>query len=228
MKRSQAVMKRFLFVFISMQILFASQAQALFDVEAFVGTASFTTNSDNAKKISGNQVAVSAHLDPIPLVPVGFGLHIGVPGGTATETADGIEIKSKIAGLSVDLELMAWSPVALLGLTPYVKLGATVYGKAAWDMDLTTPTTVAGQDVTIKGKNVYDFSATGSSFALGIQYSLIPFVALMLEYRSQSQKWKANKVKSTLGDVDVDISTSDIDDVTTKISSLLLGVSVGL
>ena len=117
------------FGIIGIYFLFLSNNSfALIDVQALVGSDSGTISGGNAfangGKTSGTVMGVAVHLDPIPLVPVGFGIGIGAP----TLKSEDSGIDETYTGFFVDLEVMAWTPIGFFGITPYAKLGYRAYG----------------------------------------------------------------------------------------------------
>ena len=59
-------------------------------------------------------VKLSIMLDPIPLVPVGFGAFMS----TTDYKSGGLD---NFSGNEMGVYLSAWSPIEILGLTPYAK-----------------------------------------------------------------------------------------------------------
>lgn len=89
-------------------------------------------------KFSGVEYALGAYVDPIPLVPVGFGLTLFL-----SEPDDKSEVKD-LRLFMVNPEIIAWVPFKLVGLKPYAKLGYTI-----GQLRLDSTTQVEGRSVEL-------------------------------------------------------------------------------
>ena len=144
-------------------VLISTQSLALFDAQLLIGSVSGDIGGTSVK--DGSTTDVAAHLDPIPLVPVGFGLRIShrkfdIEGATGS-----------FEGIMVSPEVYAWFPFG--SLKPYGKLGWVASGKFANDAFSYGGNTL---------KLTYDVSA--SYLGVGVIYSFIPLVGILLEYET--------------------------------------------
>ena len=145
---------------IAVCLMMSHQAFAIFDAQLLVGQTTLKADSD---EYSGTRTDVAFHLDPIPLVPIGFGLNLS----TQTVEKDGLEIQ----GVIVSPEIYAWFPFG--SFKPYAKIGVALGSKFKGD----TMVPVGG--VLTKAAVTYDY--TGSHIGVGLIYSLVPLVGILLE-----------------------------------------------
>ena len=149
----------------------APSASAIFDVQAMLGQRSGTwvhsESSGNVEKdISASEMRVGLHIDPVPLVPVSFGL--GLEKDTYKSTTD--HGFSKLEGLSVQPEVTVWLPLG--DLAPYARVGYA-FNAVKGTLAVTT-TQPEAKSVVLRG--------AGTHLGLGLKYSLIPTLALLVEY----------------------------------------------
>lgn len=195
-------------------LLLASQSYAIFDAQAMIGkrSAKIEPNSGTtSSNLSGNDIRVSAHVDPIPLVPVAFGLSynmVSYPDDDANFTF------TSFTGNEINLEVMAWFPFG--DFKPFARVGYTLMGAYIQESDL------AQGPLTVKQKTTY--KPKGTPIGIGINYSLAPLIGILLEYDLLNTKLEADKL--TVGGTDSTITSSN--DVKAGGSSIMLGVQVGL
>lgn len=139
-------------------LFISSSAFALISGEALIGTRSISFDNAALDDQSGSEVKLSVMLDPIPLVPVGFGAYM-----STTDYKSGTLVD--FSGNEMGVFLSAWSPIELLGLTPYAKISYTLLGSYS---------------ATLSGDSV-DLDPSGTRLAAGLQWSPLPLVALALE-----------------------------------------------
>lgn len=194
--------------------LIATQSYAIFNADAMVGkrTTKFQASSGGTTtSLSGNEIRVGAYLDPIPLVPVAFGLSydmVNYPDDATTMSF------TSFAGSEINLEVKAWFPIG--DIKPFIKVGYTVVGAYILESD------VAQGPVTVKQKSTY--KAKGTPIGLGINYSLAPLIGLLLEYDINNHKLEVDKL--TVGGIDTAVTSSS--DLKAPGSSIMLGVQVGI
>ena len=87
-------------------LLYAGSAYAFFDAELLLGKRWYELDSDPKSNIASQEIAVAAHLDPIPLVPVSFGLKI------ASDMLNSSEELHKMRLLEHDI----WNPYVPAGI----------------------------------------------------------------------------------------------------------------
>ncbi len=189
----------------------SSPAWALFDAQVFTGsrTTDFKTTGSAAESLKGSELKAAFHIDPIPLVPVGFGLSLAQTNwDDASKLGYGIYHFKNVQGTDVNLEIQAWLPIPGFGLVPYGKLGYTLAGAYTATFDTTGDPTLA-------------LSPSGSFIALGLRYEFLMRFGVIAEYEKASRKLGFDKIK-------------DLPDTSTKLSldanssSFLFGIQAGI
>ena len=120
-----------LFLFL-VSFLFSQSSYALVDAQVLYGVRSMELSLGSKGNYQATELRVAAHLDPIPLIPIAFGLSYGMISSSNSERYSLVQDKDytlkKTEGDELAIEVMVWSPIALFGITPYVKAGYTLYG----------------------------------------------------------------------------------------------------
>lgn len=189
----------------------ASPAFAIFNVQVLGGqrNAEFDVQgagSDYDK--SGSELRFAAHLDPIPLVPVGFGLSFAQTTFDDINFAEGltVPVKGKIDGTDVDLEVEAWLPLDIAGLLPFAKISYTVAGQYETSIDNT--------DTKIK------YKPSGASLSVGVKYEFLLRLGVLAQVEFGRRKLDFDKADNAGG-----ASFSDVDQNST---SYLIGAQAGI
>lgn len=188
----------------------SGNAFALVGVEAGVGQRSSKVVYDTpvatgkSKTIKGNEYFANVLFDPIPVVPVAFGLAVQVhsddrsdvdkdiiddtitaAGGQSalwTKTASAIH-----AGTYYGPMIKVWAPIPFV--KPYLKY-AYLMGKEVttvdYDIHTTSNSTLIG--TSVKGTETSDH--TGADLDIGIGYTPIKLINIFLEYSIHSGKSK--------------------------------------
>jgi hypothetical protein len=191
----------------------AGTAHALIEGELSVGQRDGTFKADGAsgKSLTGTTVQLAGHLDPIPLVPVSFGLRIINETYSPTVAKHGFKDLTSTAFVP---EVSAWIP--LLGdIKPFARLGYTLVSAYKGRMEAS----VAG--ATVAGDVVYE--SKGVRLAAGVNYSFMPFVSLSAAVEQSSEKLTTSEAKFA----GVDIK-SQVADVSFNSTAILVGVKAGL
>lgn len=194
---------------LAMYCLAASPAWALFNAQVLTGkrNANFKPDSGPSDTISGSELRAAVHLDPIPLVPIGFGLSLAQ---TAWDDDSSKLGTTEITGTDIDLEVEAWFPLELAGLVPYAKLGYTIAGL------------YEAKFATIGGLNPRaQYKPSGLSIHAGIKWEFLLRLGVMFEIEKATRKLAFDEIK----DGGVITSTPDIDEDST---SFLLGIQAGI
>lgn len=196
----------------SSALLLTSQAFAFMDAGLEYGVRNNKWEQDSTSKgISAQTIRASLHLDPIPLVPVGFGLGLYSETWKVSEADHGLK---NLSSFSVVPEVTAWIPLG--DLKPFARVGYSVLsgytGKGA----------IAVGTETVDGSVGY--AGAGLHIGAGIEYS-VPVVPLLsvigtVEYSSERLKLAQDKI----GDTEVPGSRKN---VTTSGTALLAGVKLG-
>lgn len=182
-------------------------AFGLIDAEGLVGYHTGTwkassTSEGSSETTSGTTLKLAGHLDPIPLVPVSFGLAV------VYNSYEALSDMKNGNNMAVIPEIMAWSPVDLAGFKPYGRLGYAVYSSYTGDM---------------KGGNG-TFSALGRGVHLGVGtfFHLLPLISLMGEINYADEALSSPKI--TLSGIKNTLS----EDIHVINTTFLVGVQVGL
>lgn len=195
-------------------VLFCSGTSfALFDGEVLVGKRwyKFENTGDKANGVASQEVYAAVHLDPIPLIPIGFGLG-AIAGDLKGEDFGGQGI-SEAKLLELDLEVKAWIPMVPV-VTPYVKVKVPLSAKLA----------IKGKEAGATGAEYAEvYKITGTHLNAGILYPVIPLVKIVLEVGKSTQKreleeYKVASIKANLVDVKKENTNSE---------NFLVGVQIG-
>ena len=141
----------------------------------------YKPESSNNFTLDGSQMTAAVYVDPIPLLPVGFGLSLQVP--DVTGKVDGNDVS--YTGLTASLSLKVWSPISFAGFTPYARMGYVVYGAGLIELS----SQQMKQEVEVSGLHL----------GAGVRYSVIPFVGLLFEVESQNESVKTKEIKQKIG-----------------------------
>ncbi len=193
-------------------LMVSTPALAIFDAQVLVGKRSGDAEdtSDKTKTgLEGTEIQAAVHIDPIPLVPVAFGLY-AAQGNFEFESGT-----SKLTGLEVGAQLYAWFPLGIAGLKPYAKLGFPLY--SAFKQDVET--------AVLTYSSIFKATGPHIGFGLGYGLPLLP-ISLLLEFDMGRQTIKEEeiKVKTTVGTV----ATPAESEYGWNSTAILFGVQAGL
>jgi len=188
-------------------------AFGLISIEGKIGKRSGSWDSGSGDSVtgSGNETRFDVILDPIPLIPIGFGVAVA-SGKYGFAAEDGI---SDTTYIGVIPEIKAWLPLPITSLTPYLKVGYNVAGAYKGKV----AGSVQGQATDVD----MVFAAKGTHLAAGLSYKLIPTLALALEYSQTDETLSVNSAE-ILG---MDVS-SQFEDFKLKSSAVLVGIDFGI
>lgn len=196
---------------VAASFLAASPSYALFDAQLLLGSRSGEVDGD---EMNSSDFTLAAHIDPIPLVPVAFGVYMNQSTWDVNADDHGF---TEGTGLEAGLQVYAWLPIGIAGLKPYAKLGLPVYSAHKFDGSME----VLGESV--------DYSTvaktSGTHMAFGASWKPVPLmpVSVLLEMDIGSQKYET--IEATAGDSDLDDALKEVDYSST---SFLIGVEAGL
>lgn len=198
-------MKRGIFgLLFAASMISASPAFAIFNVQVLGGQRSSTFDGDGDKSDeTGSELRFAAHLDPIPLVPVAFGVSF------AQTTFDDIEsngVKGKIDGTDIDLEVEAWLPLDIAGLLPFAKLGYTVAGEYETSID--------NSNAKLK------YKPSGVNLSVGVKYEFLLRLGVLAQVEFGNRKLDFDKAENLPG-----VTPGDVDQ---KSTSFLIGAQAGI
>jgi len=162
---------------------------------------------DSDHSISAQTIRVSGHLDPIPLLPVAFGL--GIYSETWDAKAEDHGLKS-LSSFSVVPEVVGWIP--LEPFKPFARLGYSVASG------------YSGKAVLGSGEGNVSFAGLGLHMGAGLEY-IVPVVPLLsvlaeVEYSAERLRMVQDKIGGT--EVPDDVKTVDL-----KSTAILVGVKLG-
>ena len=198
-------------VMLATSFVVASPAWAIFNAQVLTGKreAKFSSSGRTSDTLTGSELRAAAHLDPIPLVPIAFGLAASQTTFDESSTKFGV---TRIDGLDIDLEVEAWLPLELAGLVPYAKVAYTVAG--AYTMDITP----VG---TIKPKLLY--KPSGVTLHVGLKYEFLLRLGIMAEFETGTRKLVFDKV-TDIGN----LSLTSLNDGDQNSTSILFGIQAGI
>lgn len=184
----------------------ASPAFALVDAELAVGQRSGTWKPKNSESatISSQTIQMAAHVDPIPLIPVSFGIRVISDSYKTTIADHGVK---SLTSTAVVPEITGWLPLG--SIKPFARLGYTAVSAYKGTVEV----------LSINGEIVE--TSTGPRMAAGVEYSPLPFVSftVALEHSTETLKSKA----ITVGAVTVDATSTAV-----LTNAILLGAKVGI
>ena len=178
-------------------MLFSQASFALIDAQVLLGRRNMTLDLGKENALSGNETRVAVHLDPIPLVPVAFGVSYGMVSssdeGVFTLTnADDYKV-TETEGHELAVELMVWSPIDLFSITPYLKAGYVLYGAYQFNGQYTVPVTGDVEDLDLV------YGTSGSLITLGLKWSPLPLVGLLFEAQNTQNNLSFDKLEEAAG-----------------------------
>lgn len=188
-------------------MLLSVEASALISVEGSYGLVGASLSEQDSDH-SGSSFRGALHLDPIPLVPVSFGLAL-----SSLELDDDGE-KLGGGGFFLGLEVKAWIPFVPV-VTPYGRLSYVPYGL------LTQSGSTESGSNTFPFESAYDLD--GILYAVGIDWQPLPLLSLFLEYQMGTLTGTPSEVKVNNEDVTSGTNATDVD-----LGIFYLGVSVGI
>ena len=186
--------------------LLASSASALISGDVLLSSrsAKYAPATGDEETMSGSAAKVAVHLDPIPLVPVSFGLSVNSVTLGSTDTTP------KGTGGEIAVEVKGWLPMVPV-ITPYARIAYIVSGAYVLDGD------VSG--IPVK----YGFDVSGSTIGFGAEWSPLPLIGVLFEVTTGSLKLEPTKYEAS--GVAVALAPDKAGYTVTDIS---LGVSVGI
>jgi hypothetical protein len=189
----------------------AAGAQAFFDGDLSLGRRSGSWDQGQTSKSLGSSVtSLAAHMDPIPLIPVSFGLRFYSETYGASLSDHGVK---SLTSTAVVPEVTGWLPLG--DLAPFVRIGYTAISTYSG----TAQTTIAGVPTT---GNVA-WKSTGSRLSAGLSYSVLPLVSILAALERSMETLSMTEGK--IGSVDIKASSPNIK---FNSSALLLGVKAGI
>lgn len=236
----------------------SSSAFALFDGQVFYGSSNNTVSyklSDGTtkdKKISGSELGATVLLDPIPLIPIAFGLtaiqgsadHKSIVEAIAQDTmtsGDMTGYSSSAKGSSTSLmygpTVKVWLPV--LKFKPYAKV-SYLFGAESTDYSMTIDSPSGASPVVgLDLSSTTAFSHSATEFTAGLSYSPLPLTSVFVEYASHSGKRTAKGLAGSLTTsvdgtstttpfTDASLTSEDKKEMDANATSIRFGFSAGI
>jgi hypothetical protein len=197
----------------------ATPALAVFDGQVLVGQRQSKVEvQGESENITGKDLYLGLHLDPIPVIPVAFGLYYLMQDYKLDKDAEhfaGTYLKSNQIGA----EVSAWLPFDIYNLVPFVKLGYSFYGNGVSKTE-DVPVYVFDSDEADQASTAdleLNYGVTGTHFGIGLRWEPIAIVAGVLELDMGNEKYAAKEItidsyssKDNLGDLDLAVSSMAI------------------
>ena len=184
----------------------ACPAFAFVDGEVAVGSRSGTWKPEtgSSANISSTTIQMAVHLDPIPLVPVSFGLRLISDSYSTTIADHGVK---SLTSQAIVPEVTAWLPLG--SLKPFARLGYTAVSAYKGTLEI----------LSINAETAY--SSTGPRMTAGVEFSPLPFISFTaaLEHATEALESKA----VTVGAVPVLATKTAV-----STNAILLGAKVGI
>jgi len=189
----------------------ASTALALIDGEVSVGQRTGTwASGSTSKPIRSTSVQMAGHLDPIPLVPVSFGLRLISESYKATIADHAVK---SLTSTAIIPEVTAWLPLG--DLKPFARIGYTLLSPYKGTAEYTSGSTTTNATVVYK--------SSGPRVTAGLDYSILPLISILaaIEHSSETLTMSSGKA----GSVDLTVGAKDIKFTS---NAILVGAKVGI
>lgn len=201
-------------------------AWALFDGQILVGQRNSKVDvSDKTENVSGKDIYLGVHVDPIAVAPVAFGFYYLMQDYKLDANSENFP-GSYLKGNQIGAELSAWLPFDIYNLVPFVKLGYSFYGKAQSKTE-DVPIYIFESDASeseLADLDV-DYGITGTHFGIGLRWEPIAIVAGVIEFDMGKEKYTAKKVN--IGSYSRDENLSDFD-LAVSSMAIRIGIQAGI
>lgn len=211
LNRRNSTLSRLVLVFLLS--VTSSHASAFIDGGVALGRRNANWNQDSkSSNISSDVLKVSAHLDPIPLVPVSFGLALYSESWKVTEADQSL---TSLKSYSLVPEVTAWIP--LDSLRPYARVGYSILSAYTGNAAVTVGTTRTTGTMALAG--------IGLHVGAGLEWNVpvIPLLSVFgeLEYANE----RVRLAKDKIGDLDISAGYKPI---TLTSTAILIGAKLGI
>lgn len=191
----------------------STHANAFIDGGVAIGKRNANWNQDSkSSSISSDVLKVSAHLDPIPLVPISFGLAIY---SESWKVAEADQSLTSLKSYSLVPEVTAWLP--LDSLKPYARVGYSILSAYTGNAAVTIGST--------RNTGTMALAGIGMHIGAGLEWSVpvIPMLSVFgeLEYANE----RVRLAKDKIGDVDI---SSGYKPITLSSTAILIGAKLGI
>lgn len=192
----------------------SNQAFAFVDGQLAIGRRNAKWNQDpSSSALTSDVLKVSAHLDPIPLVPVSFGLALYYENWKVSESDQGL---SSLKSYSAVPEITAWLPIG--EIKPYARVGYSILSAYTGNASIAT-------GATTKTTGSIALAGAGTHVGAGVEWEVpvVPMLSVFGEFEYSNESVKLAKDK--IGDVDVSGSFKNI---TLTSTAILIGAKLGI
>jgi hypothetical protein len=209
---------------LSMWCCYAAPSQALISAQIFKGwnhgTFNGTISGDKPVEVTGGSTSVAVLIDPLPLIPIAFGVGASFPQGNLRDSNDN---KLSYTGHQFDVEIMAWSPISLSSLTPYLRAGHIIAGSSTYTQIAKIPVSIGSHTSPAGAENKYRLGAAGNFVGLGLRFDFLAVISFMGEARVQISQLPVQQVDFAGTDITDDVPKQSYRDM-----NFMIGASVGI
>ena len=201
----------------------AHQASAIVGVGVLGGMKSFKYDADGSDSdvdMSGMSVTLHGHFN-LPMLPIGLGVFGGVESGSGEKAPSKITMNNQIAGL--DFVVRAPLPK----FKPFLNVGYLLMGnsEAEYKVDTTIPVEYGGGTTS----TTTDGKVSGYRIGLGVEWSVLPLVSLVLQYSLVNEEFEYKKLKvKTAAGASTTVSLNEAEKIKVNGSVIGLGVNVSI
>ena len=190
----------------------AGSAMALVDAQVLVGRRWYDYKPDGgtSKGVASQEVQVAVHVDPIPLVPIAFGL--SATAGSPNKNDLGV---NQAALAQVSAEVMGWIPMVPL-ITPYVRVRYPL--QSSWTTKQTATDSLTG----LSAEYAKTYKVAGPQVTVGAKIPTLPLIKLLVEVGQANETYKSDEIKVAGLKADLEEKGS------MPSKSFLFGIEVGL
>ena len=189
----------------------ASTSFAFISGEFSLGKRSGSWAQDGkSKTLTSTGVQIAGHLDPIPLVPVSFGLRLISETYDAKAADHGVK---SLTSTAVIPEVTAWLPLG--DLKPFARVGYTAFSAYKG----TVPFDVNGKSTDVS----VAFKSSGPRLTVGVEYSILPLISIVGALENSTETLSITSGKS--GSIDL---TADSSDIKYTSNAILVGAKAGI
>ena len=211
LNRRNSSLSKLMWVFVLSSL--SSHANAFIDGGVAVGRRNANWNQDpKASNLSSDVLKVSAHLDPIPLIPISFGLALYSETWKVSEMDQGL---TSLKSYSVVPEVTAWLPID--SFKPYARVGYSILTAYTGNAAVTIGNT--------RNTGTMALAGIGMHVGAGVEWSVpvIPMLSIFgeLEYANE----RVRLAKDKIGDIDI---SSAFKPITLSSSAILFGAKLGI
>ena len=164
--------------------VYAESAYSLVGGQLFYG---YRMQKKDDNDQSAHLARISAHVSPIPLVPVGLGVAY-FP--WVSYAVDKDKAEKSASGMELAVELVGWLPMVPI-VTPYAKINYTVWGHKKTTYD--------------NGTEDNEEKVSGMEIGAGVSYDVLPLVSVVAEVSQGLRKIEDAEFNATTLSIGVEV-----------------------